>query len=170
MVEHPEVWPHTTMSMCSWHVKHIMQKYFKDYIQHLFAASHAPLDYMDTDPDRRWNAEFLVWDAEWVTSANEEKEMAWCASVKSCLKGKQLNQKEVEAKILEAGKDKKFRCIDDKDLAKKVIDWTLDHLGWHPYVNHGESTPAAPDDIKDSWVYQTHNMHALSKEYRLSWM
>lgn len=101
-----------------------------------------------------------------MSAANQENEETWCAKTANRFKG---TPEEVEAKVREAGKNKKLHCVKEKEIRNPISELFMSHLQWHPYIHLGSvSDVVVPGFTKQTWEGQTREMYNLCKHYRQS--
>ena len=145
-----------------------MLKYLQTSNQSPWAASHAIIDYRDTDRERGWD-DACEFDTAWVQERNLEREALFRMEVSQRHKSV-TDESVLQEKLLEAGKRKK-PCITDKELCNDITSLFLTHLRWHPFTHLPIFTEVDMSriDVRAIWREQVAEMHETCKKFGESW-
>jgi hypothetical protein len=160
------IWIVAIISLCSWHAKRAVGKYLNENRQSPWANKHPPLNYIDPDRERRWDADFL--NSEWVKRLNEESENAFRTRV--IARNPDIKTaREMEEKLLEMGKKSQI-CVAEKENRNRIVDVFMCHLKWHPLTHLCISADEAKQvDKNEVWHDQVDEMHALCEGLGEPW-
>ena len=143
-----------------------MSQYLHRNQQSHFADKHPPLNYLDADRERCWDANFL--NSDWVRWLNEENEKAFRASVISRHPDIKEPQ-QMEKKTRDLG-SKLQAYVKEMENRNKIVEVFMLHLRWHPLTHLGITEDEAREiDKKGVWQQQTEEMHDLCQDLRENW-
>jgi hypothetical protein len=152
------IWPNCIISLCSWHAKRAVSQYLSKSQQSPFADKHSPLNYLDPNHQRGWDAMFL--DSDWIRLIHDGNERAFRARITP--KFRHINDpKKLEEEIQKEGKKLQV-CVTEIENRNKIVEVFMSHLKWH-YLTHDiiMADEAKHVNIYGVWYDHTVQMHEL---------